>query len=52
MTCVLFAEMDQVSVKKQNIKKYWKNGKNTGKIGEFCQSGKVGTMNINVFKKL
>ena len=24
--------------------KYWKNGENTGKDREFCQSGRVGTM--------
>ena len=48
MNNVLFAEMDQVfSLKKkqQNIKRIlekWK--KNTGKVREFCQSGKVGTM--------
>ena len=23
-------------------------GKNTGRVGEFCQSGKVGTMQINL----
>ena len=23
---------------------HWKNGKNTGKVREFCQSGKVGTL--------
>ena len=38
MNCVLFAKMDQVfSLKKQIIK-------NTGKVREFCQSGKAGTM--------
>ena len=38
MNCVLFAKMDQVfSLKKQNIKKYWKNGKkDTGKVRELC----------------
>ena len=30
--------------KKQNIKKYWKIEKDTGKVREFCQSGKVGTL--------
>ena len=35
----------KVSVKMQNIKKLLENwGKNAGKVGEFCQSGKVGTM--------
>ena len=24
--------------------KYWKNGENTGKVREICQSGNVGTM--------
>ena len=32
------------SVKKQDIKKIREHGKNTGKIREFFQSGKVGTM--------
>ena len=41
MNFVLFAKMDQVfSLKKLSIKKYWKMAKNTGKVGEFCQSGK------------
>ena len=47
MNCVLLAKMDQVLVKKQNTKKYWKIGKNTGKVREFCQSGKVGTLIFN-----
>ena len=49
MNCVLFAKMDQVSSLENNtLKKYWKNGKkNTGKVAEFCQSEKVGTMNKN-----
>ena len=33
MNCVLIAKMDQVL-----------SLKNTGKVGEFCQCGKVGTM--------
>ena len=46
MNCVLLARMDQVfSIKKkQNIKKILENGKITGKVREFCQSQKVGTM--------
>ena len=40
MTCVLFAKMIKFSVKKQAIKKYWKNEKNW----KFCQSRKVGTI--------
>ena len=28
----------------KNFKKYWKTVKNTGKVGEICQSEKVGTM--------
>ena len=32
------------SVKKQNFKNVLENGKNTGKVREFCQSGKVETM--------
>ena len=36
MNCVLFAKMDQVFSLKKNktLKKYWKNGKNSGKIKE------------------
>ena len=47
MNCVLFAKF---SVKKQNIKnileKLYKKKikKNTGKVREFCQSGKVVNM--------
>ena len=39
MNCVLFVKVDQVFSlkKKQKLK-------NTGKVREFCQSGKVGTM--------
>ena len=48
MNCVLFAKMDQVFsfLKKNNktFKKYWKIEKNTGKVWEFCQSGREGTM--------
>ena len=46
MNCVLFAKMDQVfSKENKTLKKYWKIGKkNTGKVREFCQSGKVGTL--------
>ena len=42
MNCVLFATMDQVF--KKNIKNYWKMVKHSGKVREFYQSGKVGTM--------
>ena len=49
MNCVLFAKMNQVfSLKKINLRKYWKYGnkywKSQGKVREFCQSGKVGTL--------
>ena len=45
MNCALFAKMDQVfSKENKTLKKYWKIGKNTGKVREFCQSGKVGTL--------
>ena len=38
MNCVLFAKMDQVfSLKNKTLK-------NTGKVREFCQPGKVGTL--------
>ena len=30
-----------------NFNKYWKTVKNTGKVGEICQSEKVGTMILN-----
>ena len=46
MNCVLFAKMDKVfSYKNKTLKKNtgkWKQ--NTRKFGEFCKSGKVGTM--------
>ena len=43
MNYVLFAKTDKFSGKKskQNIKN---TRKNTAKVKEFCQSGKVGTM--------
>ena len=45
MNCVLFAKMDQVfSLKKKHLKNTGKMAKNTGKIREFCQSGKMGTL--------
>ena len=51
MNCVLFAKMDQVfSLGNRTLKKYWKNGKkywkSQGKVREFCQSGKVETLNV------
>ena len=49
MNCVLFAKMDHVlSKENKTLKKYWKIGKNTGKVREFCQSGKVGTLSLVV----
>ena len=30
--------------KNETLKKYWKMEKNTGKVREFCQPGKVGTL--------
>ena len=46
MNCVLFAKMDQVfSKENKTLKKILENWKeNTGKVMEFCQSGKVGTL--------
>ena len=38
MKCVLFAK------KNRTLKKYWEMAKNTGKVREFCQSRKVGTL--------
>ena len=50
MNCVLFAKMEKVLSLKKNktLKKYWKMAKNTGKVREFCHSGKVVTLNIPV----
>ena len=53
MNCVLFAKMDQVfSKENQTLKKYWKIGekywKSQGKVREFCQSGKVGTLTVHL----
>ena len=36
MNCVLFPKMDQVFSLRKNIKKYFKMGKHTGKVREFC----------------
>ena len=33
--------------KKQNIRKILEMAKNTGKVREFCQSGKVGTLLVS-----
>ena len=49
MNCVLFAKMDKVfSLKNKNIKKILENGKkywkSQGKVREFCQPRKVGTL--------
>ena len=51
MNCVLLAKMDQVfSRENKTLKKYWKIGKkywkSQGKVREFCQSGKVGTLTV------
>ena len=32
--------------KNKTLKKYWKMEKNTGKVREFCQPGKVGTLKV------
>ena len=48
MNSVLFAKMDQVfSLKNKTLKITGKMEKDTGKIGEFCQSEKVGTLYNN-----
>ena len=46
MNCVLFAKMDPVFSFKKNrtLKNTGKMAKNTGKVREFCHSGKVGTL--------
>ena len=51
MNCALFAKMDKVfSLKNKTLKKYWKMEKkywkSQGKVREFCQPGKVGTLYI------
>ena len=33
--------------KNKTLKKYWKMEKNTGKVREFCQPGKVGTLHVH-----
>ena len=38
-------KLEKVRMKK--FEKYWKMRKNAGIIGEICQSGKVGTMEIS-----
>ena len=50
MNCALFAKMNQVfSLKNKTLKNTGKMEKVTGKVREFCQSGKVGTLNISTF---
>ena len=41
MNCVIFAKWIKLTVKNQNILK------NTGKVKQFCQSGKVGNYFVN-----
>ena len=55
MNCALFAKMDKVfSLKNKTLKKYWKMEKkywkSQGKVREFCQPGKVGTLIDNLNK--
>ena len=47
MNCALFSKMDQVF--RFFLKKFknWKMGGKIGKVGEFCQSEKVGTIQNN-----
>ena len=47
MNCVLLLKWIKFSVKKIKHKKYWKS---PGKVGEFCQSGKVGTLVLSKLK--
>ena len=52
MNCAFFGKMDQIfSQENKTLKKNWKNGKkywkSQGKVGEFGQSRKVGTL-INI----
>ena len=45
MNYVLFAKMGQVfSLKYETMQNTGKRKRNTGKVREFCQSGKVGNM--------
>ena len=44
MNCALFAKMDKVFSFKKTLKNTGKWRKNTGKVREFCQPGKVGTL--------
>ena len=47
MNCVLFAKMNQVFSFKKTKRNTGKMAKNTGKVREFCQSGKVGTLALS-----
>ena len=48
MNCVLLAKMDKVfSKENKTLKNTGKLEKNTGKVREFCQSGKVGTLDVH-----
>ena len=42
--CIICLNGSSFQSKQQNIKKYWKMEKDTGKVSEFCQSRKVGTL--------
>ena len=45
MNCVYLTKWIKFSVKKtKHLKNTGKMAKNTGKVREFCQSGKVGTL--------
>ena len=44
MNYISFAKINQVSAKKKPLKNTRKIGKSTGKVREFCQSGKMGTL--------
>ena len=48
MNCVLFAKLSQVFSLKKTKKNTGKMAKNTGKVREFCQSGKVGTLYLDI----
>ena len=43
------SELHGGSGKNCTLEIYWKNGENTGKVGEFCQSGKLGTVDLSGF---
>ena len=52
MNCVLFLKCIKSSVKKQNTKKYWKNGKILDKSGKFVSPEKWEALLMPRFKPI